>query len=536
MRAARLAFSAHERAQREGAPVAEVLGSCDVARERAREGGMTRREALAAGAGTLAGAALGRGSVSAFAAVGGRHAGARVAIVGAGLAGLRCAHALWTAPPAPLASAVYEANPARSGGRCWTVRGFFAPGLVTEHGGAFINSGQRPIRNLAAALGLKEEIVHGGDLPTGKEVFWIDGGYYTEPEATADWSAVGFRVFQAAARELGTAAGEERLDSLSVSEWLASTEIGTTSRFGKLMMANTVTENGGDPSEQSALDLIEIVAGKREGTLIPLPGDDERYHIVGGNDQLVSGMIAALPPGTVRNGHQLVALRQNADRSVTLTFDVAGSTAETKADLVVLALPFSTLRDVDLSRSGMSPGKLRVIRTLGMGTNAKIHLELRRKTWPALGFSGASYGEWDRFCCAWDDSVALGADASPAIYLAYPGGRVGAGGLTGAAHGEAPASDVAWFLAQIEHVFPGTTAAYTGRAYEDHWALDPYVHGAYSFYRVGQAATYGALAAAVDGPYVFAGEHTSSGNQGFLDGAVSTGERAALAVRSRTGG
>jgi monoamine oxidase len=238
----------------------------------------------------------------------------------------------------------------------------------------------------------------------------------------------------------------------------------------------------------------------------------------------------------VRNGHQLVALRENADRSVTLSFDVGGSTVAATADLVVLALPFSTLRDVEVSRSGMSHRKLRVIRALGMGTNAKIHLELHHKTWPALGFSGASYGEWDRFCCAWDDSVALGAGASPAIYLAYPGGRVGARGLTGAAHGEAPPADVSWFLAQIEHLFPGTTAAYTGRAYEDHWALDPYVHGAYSYYRVGQAATYGALAAAVDGPYLFAGEHTSAGNEGFLDGAVSTGERAAGAVRARVGG
>ena len=30
---------------------------------------------------------------------------------------------------------------------------------------------------------------------------------------------------------------------------------------------------------------------------------------------------------------------------------------------------------------------------MGMGTNAKIHLELARKTWPALGYSGATYGE-----------------------------------------------------------------------------------------------------------------------------------------------
>ena len=60
-----------------------------------------------------------------------------------------------------------------------------------------------------------------------------------------------------------------------------------------------------------------------------------------------------------------------------------------------------------------------------MGTNAKIHLELSHKTWPALGYSGATYGEWQRLACAWDDTVQLGPDASPALYLAFPGGRVG---------------------------------------------------------------------------------------------------------------
>ncbi len=208
---------------------------------------------------------------------------------------------------------------------------------------------------------------------------------------------------------------------------------------------------------------------------------------------------------------------------------------EKTADLVVLALPFSTLRHVELERSGLSSAKRHVIDTMGMGTNAKIHLELSHKTWPALGYGGATYGEWQRLACAWDDTVQLGPNASPALYLAFPGGRVGRAGLTGKAHGTAPPRDVNWALGQIEHLFPGTTAAYTGRAYEDHWARDPWVHGAYSYYRVGQAASYGDLAGAADGRFLFAGEHTSTDNIGFLDGAVETGERAARQLFGRIG-
>ncbi len=170
-----------------------------------------------------------------------------------------------------------------------------------------------------------------------------------------------------------------------------------------------------------------------------------------------------------------------------------------------------------------------------MGSNAKVHLELTHKTWPRLGYSGVIYGEWDRLACAWDDVVELGPNASPALYLGFPGGRAGRTGLTGADHGPAPATDVTRTLAEIEPVFSGTTAAFTGRAYEDHWHRDPFVRGAYSYYRIGQGVSYGPLAGAPDGRFLFAGEHTSIDNIGFLDGAVETGERAARQLLRRIG-
>ena len=530
MRARRL-FAAHAQAERTGVPVDEVLGHVGEAR------GRTRRELMIGAGGLAAGAALASRPAEALAfRITKLQAHPRIAIVGAGLAGVRCAHMLWTQSPGdPVLSTVYEANPDRAGGRCWTLRDYFAGGLITEHGGSFINSDQRAIRRLATGLGLEQVVVNGGDLLRGEEVFFIDGRVYTYAEANADWHDVGFPAFRRAAHEMNTAAGTTRLDLMSVPEWLDSTEIGSGSRFGKLMMADTVTENGGDPDDQSALDLIVLLTGNTRSSLYPLPGDDERYTIVGGNDQLVSGMIGALPDDAVRHDHVLVAIRENVDGTIALVFDVAGKTIQKTADLVVFALPFSTLRHVDLERSGLSSTKRRVIATMGMGTNAKIHLELSHKTWPALGYSGAIYEEWQHLACGWDDTVQLGPDAGPALYLAFPGGRVGRSGLSGKAHGTAPARDVRWALGEIDHLFPDTSAAYTGRAYEDHWAGDPWVHGAYSYYRVGQAANYGELAGAADGPFLFAGEHTSIDNIGFLDGAVETGERAARQLFRRIG-
>jgi monoamine oxidase len=526
MASARRLFALHERAERTGTPADELTAPRP-----------TRRELLIGAGGLAAGAAL-AGSPAALArGLKGAPTRPRIAIVGAGLAGLRCAHTLWTEEPGrPLRSTVFEANPDRAGGRCWTLRDFFSDGLITEHGGAFLNSGQTAVRSLARRLGLDQEVVDGGDLPTGEEVFFIGGRRYTYAEANSDWHDVGYRVFKAAAREMASSAGAARLDRMSVPEWLDSTEIGAHSRFGRLMLANTVTENGGDPGDQSALDLVVLLTGNPRSSLSPLPGDDERFQIVGGNDQLVGRMISRLPRGTFAYGHRLVAIRKHADGAIRLVFDHSGRTVQRTADLVVLALPFSTLREVELHRSGLSATKQRVIRTMGMGTNAKIHLELTHKTWPALGYSGATYGEWDRLACAWDDVVELGPKASPALYVGFPGGKVGRSGLTGRAHGPAPARDVHWVLGEIEHVFPGTTAAFTGRAYEDHWAHDPFVRGAYSYYRVGQAVSYGPLAAMSEGRFLFAGEHTSIDNIGFLDGAVETGERAARLLRRRIRG
>ena len=528
-------FAAHAESERRGVSVDELLGVAAGQGEAEARGeigtpyGRTRRELLVAGAG-LAGAALLTRPASSIARVGTRR-GPRIVIVGAGLAGVRCAHLLWTARAHHrVPSTVYEANQSRTGGRCWTLRDFFAAGLITEHGGSFIDTAHHAIRHLVAQLGLELEVVNGGDLPTGQDIYSIDGAYYTRAQASADWRAAGYHAFRHASNQLQSAAGARRLDSMSVPEWLQSTSIGTGSRLGKLLLANAVTENGGDPGDQSALDLIQITAGSPRATLNLLPGDDERYHVVGGNDQIVKRMIAELPHGSVRLDHELIAVRENGDRSITLVFDSSGRTVQVRADYVVLALPFSTLRDVDLRGSGLSLAKRQVIRNLGMGTNAKIHVELSHKTWPALGFAGAAYSEWDSFCCAWDDSVPLGPAASPALLLGFPGGRVGASGLTGAAHGPAPARDLEWFLDQIEPVFPGTSSAATGRAYEDHWARDRWVHGAYSYFRVGQANTYGTIAAAAEGRFQFAGEHTSINYQGFLNGAVETGERAARAL------
>jgi monoamine oxidase len=513
-------FATHAEAEQRKMPVDEV------AAER-QERLLTRRRLLAEG--TAAAAVFAGVNLKPARAA---TSSARIAIVGAGLAGLRCAHMLWTGG-SRIASTVYEADTTHLGGRCWSLRGYFQNGLVGEHGGAFINHDETAIRNLAKNLGLKEEVVNGGDLLTGKEIYWFDGRPYTYEDANADWGDIGYPVFQSTYKQApwpqrynsSTAEGR-RLDRVTIPDWLDQTGISSSSRFGRLMLANSVSEYGGDPSDQPALNLLYLLAYNSPNSLQPLPGYDEKYHVVGGNDQIVSRMAAQLPSGNVKQGYELIALKDNGNRTYTLTFQTGNRTTQVTADHVVLALPFSTLRNVDLTQSNLSPLKMLAIQTLGMGQNAKIHVQVSKKTWPALGYSGVSYTDWNAYCVAWDDSVPLG-NSGPAILLAFPGGSTGQNVLTGAGHGKAPNKDVNWFLNQIEPVFPGTTAAYSGLAYEDHWSVDPWHKGAYSYWRLGQYTGFSGYEGVQEGNVHFAGEHTDPEEQGFLNGAVSSGERAA---------
>ncbi len=522
-------FAVHASAAARGLPVDAVLEELEQRTAASRP--VSRRRFLTGAAIAGAGVALGPTATRALAAARPSSRQPRIAIVGAGLAGLRCGHMLWTRHG--LRSTIYEGHDERIGGRCWSLRDYFSNGLITEHGGAFIDSDQFAALDLARELGLQLEDYNGGELIGLPEVYWFDGGYYTYAQASADWEAFGFAAFHAAVKESNTDAGLARLDRLSAPEWLDQTPIGSTSKFGRLMLANTVSENGGDPGEQSSLDLIGLTGVNPRSSLDPLPGYDEKWHIVGGNDQLVDGVAAQLPQGSIKVGHRLVALRANGNGSHTVTFEAGGRTTDVTADYVALALPFTLLRDVDLSRSGFSPAKLRVINTFGMGTNAKIHIEVSEKTWARHGFNGVAYTDWHSFDVCWDDSVPLGPDGAPALLLAFPGASTGRDTLTGGPHGPSPAVDTNWFLDHIEPIFPGTRAAFTGASYEDHWARDPWVKGAYSFYKVGQYSDFGEIAAATQGRVHFAGEHTSINNQGFLDGAVETGVRAAKEIAAQ---
>ena len=453
----------------------------------------------------------------------------RIVVVGAGLAGLRFAHAMWTGKR--VATTVYEAN-TRLGGRVWSNRGFFSDGQVAEHGAEFISSEHKSMRRLAEKFGLRFAVANGGSEPCCDDVSWLDGSYYRTRELNADLTKLVPALI--AANQAApyptlynhhTQAGYE-LDHTSATDWIdRNVEGGVASKLGRVLQTDLLSEYGCEPDMQPALNLIYLL-GSGNGGLV---GTDEKYHVIGGNDQIPAMMAAQLPQGSIQVGMMLAALQLDSDGSYTCTFEKGAGTAEVKADHVVLALPFNQLRKVDLERAGFSPIKLAAINKYDLGTNAKLAVQFDSRPWSTEDhWSGSCYTGPDNFQLAWDATVAQKGRAG--ILNRFPAGSAGgAKAFPGAAaHGPTAARYAQEFLGAVEAPFPGCQKSYNGKTWLDWWDQDPFIGGAYGCYQIGNYTGFAGIENVRQGNVHFCGEQTDLNFQGYMEGAVQSAERLAL--------
>ena len=73
-------------------------------------------------------------------------------------------------------------------------------------------------------------------------------------------------------------------------------------------------------------------------------------------------------------------------------------------------------------------------------------------------------------------------------------------------------------------MLPGISASYNGRATLDFWKAYPWTRGSYSYWKVGQYTSFSGAEGERSGNCHFCGEHTSQDFQGYLNGAVDTGQ------------
>lgn len=450
---------------------------------------------------------------------------ANVVVIGAGLAGLTCAYRL---QQAGVHATVYEAS-ARLGGRCWTRRADFAEGQVAEHGGELIDQSHTKIRQLAQELRLPLDNLLAAE-PNGTDPFYyFDGEFYTYREAVSDlkqiWktlhrdlSEAGYPTLYNNVTPRGAA-----LDQISIADWIeASVPGGLNSRLGQLLDVAYNIEYGAEIDQQSALNLLYLLGYNSPGQFSLFGASNEKYHVRGGNDQIAAALAAQLASG-IQFNTALVAAARTASGRYALTLQMGASTFESVADQVVFALPFSILREaVDLTNAQFSPLKTTAIQQLAMGRNSKLNVQFSSRVWNALGNNGDTYADTG-YQVTWE--VTRAQRGTGGILVDYSGGAIADTFGSGT-----PAQRAQEFLDQIDPVLPGLKNAWNGKATVDYWPGNPFTRGSYSFWKVGQYTLFAGVEGEQEGNAHFCGEHTSIDAQGYLEGAVETGERAAAEV------
>ncbi|MBW4638830.1 MAG: FAD-dependent oxidoreductase [Gloeocapsa sp. UFS-A4-WI-NPMV-4B04] len=479
-------------------------------------------------------------AVSAFGAVAGQMgrsyavqpSDAKIGIVGAGLAGLSCGYEL---KKNGILATLHEASN-RVGGRCFSLGGSFGgpvnfPNQVVERGGEFIDTLHKTMLGYAREFGLTLEDV---EKQPGEIFYYFDGQRYSEAVVVDE-----YRNFVATMRadllKISAAPTADNhtdadvlFDNTTLLEYLETRKAGNVIK--KAIAAAYMSEFGLELHNQSCLNFLLFIHADKRSKFTPFGVfSDERYHIIGGNEQIAQGLRNKLQ-GQINLGMRLVKVRKNATNKIELTFQNGLQTTSATYDAVVITIPFTALREVELDPSLELPAwKRNAIAQLSYGTNAKMMIGFDQRLWTAQGSNGISYSNLVNHQTTWESNPTKATNTS-AVLTDYSSGKRGASLNPNQVQLEAVK-----FLTDLDNVYPGALAAASRdakgkiKAHLEHWPSNPLTKGSYAGYQPGQFTTIAGNEGKPIGNLHFAGEHTSSFYewQGYMEGAAITGIQAA---------
>jgi monoamine oxidase len=406
-----------------------------------------------------------------------------VAIVGGGLAGLRCAEAL-VARGADVV--VLEARQ-RVGGRVFSHH--FGDGQTCERGAEFVDSNHVEVLALAARLGLTlsdrtAELDPAATLvDAGGRAVPMSMHASLEPDI-ARWDNVLAHVPDDAQTEHASLADLLRTLDLSV---LSRVVIGRHLRTEYML-----------PPEEVSLRF----AGRL--TRLQAAGHRECHRVIGGNDQLATGLAEGLGK-RVRLDAAVQSIEAESGEVTMRNGEVI------EASSIVAAVPLPVLSRL-WSAMPLELG------AIGYGVGGKISVQFDRRIWHDYGRNGTVLTEraWGHL---WETTDDQGGDRGVLTNLLSS--------HDGAAFAALPeASDRV--IAEIDRLFPGAKGLSGERVHTD-WTNDPLSLGAYSCFGPGQMAAAAPFMHAAHGRMLLAGEHTDEFS-GFMEGALRSGTRVAAAI------
>jgi monoamine oxidase len=450
----------------------------------------------------------------------------RVIVAGGGLAGLTVARAL---AKARVSATIVEARD-RLGGRVWTVP--LAAGQHGELGGEFIDADQDEIRELCDELQvplvrvLRSGFTHrfrgdDGDYHVSRTRPWAELESLVTP-LLRRFKAAGGKPDSAAVREIAT---------WSLRAWLRERE---ASRAQHAMADALRGFFLADPDELSVLPLVEQLA---EGGS---PAQAEMYRVEGGNERLVQAMVRETDAHVLLQ-HRITAVAQASDRVMITAVDAQGHQQQLAADAAVVTLPASILSEIAFTPA-LPDEQWRAIRALRYGCATKVVVQSRCDPFRGKARAFATDTALGAF---WDGTEGqlptpnaqvpnpksqprIPKSQPPDFVLTFLAGGSSSGRLKArvARGAQAVLSDLCWL---------GMAGAPVDAMQAHTWEDDPFARGGYAYLDPGFDPAWRAQLSRRAGRLVFAGEHTSEEWQGYMNGAVESGLRAAHELLSGRG-
>ncbi|MGE3178183.1 MAG: flavin monoamine oxidase family protein [Vicinamibacterales bacterium] len=435
--------------------------------------------------------------------------GVSVLVAGAGLAGLVAARDV----AAMGASVTVVDARDRVGGRVCTVRAPFADGQHAESGGDLIDASHAELLALVAKLGLDTvQILRRG---------WAHVAADEEGRPRLPGPARGRTSWTRFAEALALSVHEYRLaerrwDSpitvdlarRSVARWLDEQQADASLRSSALGLRGFFLA---DPGELSLAALVDQFASDED------PAQQKMYRVVGGNDRIAQALAAQLGE-RLQLQTELVAVSQRG-RTIRASLKHKRKTQPLACDFLVCTLPASIVRRIPFTPA-LPSQQHDAIASLRYGRATRSLLQFSSRFWRAPGAPSA-YGSPLAFGAVWDGNEEQRGRAAILSLLA--------GGSASEETGDILRRDGAQGLVrQLDWL--GSHRAHLLASHHVTWEDDPYARGGYAFFDPGFDPQLRPWLARPFGRIVFAGEHTSLRWQGYMNGAVESGRRAAAEV------
>jgi monoamine oxidase len=430
---------------------------------------------------------------------------------------------------------VYEGS-FRLGGRILThYNDALQMGIHPEFGGDFIDSNHADMLALSKEFNLELIDMYAESKAAGlvHETFFFEGRHIKEEEIITEFKKIAPKMLKDAeslGEDYDTAAALV-LDKMNLKEYINSLECKPWMKA--ILTAAFLAEFGLDTSEQSAINMLDMIdTDTSEGFKI-FGDSDEKYRIKEGNSKLIENLASKLTQAVELNSI-LTGISKKGDTYL-LSFK---DKADVTADYVILTIPFTMLRDVKIDLPDMTPEKKNSIQELGYGQNNKLFLGYENRPWREGKNKFYGYLFHKDIHDGWDSSSIKSIASNKGVYCCFFGGDESIRLAKVAINNpyappnhiwktDLPQIDIDKYVNEMEQVFPGAKKAYVGKHVFASWSSYPFVKASYTCPKPGQWNTAMLYTSEPIGNVFFAGEHCSVDYQGFMNGAAETGRLAA---------